>query len=157
MPRTNLSQNHVNTQQVAAAAFFLHYLLILLLFSLHHSLHNYYFVMHEKIVILLKKKIHMIIFINSRGCDIFLWCPALFQVRIWTPPPLPQKWPYLCPLCWTEWKINFPIFIFASYGWLYLQFTSSLPQFSSVSPTKKMLSKVSKFTRKMRNDMKRIF
>ena len=32
-----------------------------------------------------------------------------------TPPPPFQKWPYLherCPLCWTEWKINFPIFIF---------------------------------------------
>ena len=39
---------------------------------------------------------------------------TLSQVRIFRPPS-PQKWPYLykrCPLCWTEWKVNFPIFIF---------------------------------------------
>ena len=53
---------------------------------------------------------------------------------------------------------EFSDFYFSSYGWLYLQFTSVSPQFSSVSPTKKkMRSKVAKFTGKIRIALKRIF
>ena len=35
-----------------------------------------------------------------------------------TPPPFFQKWPYLherCPLCWNEWKINFPFCVIFSF------------------------------------------
>ena len=59
------------------------------------------------------------------------------QVRIWRPSS-PQKLPYLperCRLCWTEWNINFPIFIFqVMVDCIYNLLMS--PQFPWVSATK---------------------
>ena len=59
-------------------------------------------------------------------------------------PPPPQKWPYLherCSLCWTEWKINFPIFDFLSYGCLYLQFSANTLISKCVTDQNKFLHK----------------
>ena len=64
------------------------------------------------------------------------------------PPPPPQFCSHFydtCAQCWIEWKINFPIFYFFSYGWLYLQFTDNAPEFSSVLPTKQIIQKRSDF------------
>ena len=53
----------------------------------------------------------------------------------------PQKWPYLherCPLNWTEWKINIPIFAIFIF-WVTVDFVYNFPvspSFVSMSPTK---------------------
>ena len=75
-----------------------------------------------------------------------------------TPSPTFQKRSDLherYPLCWNEWKINYPIFIF----WVTADCIFNLrvtPGFSSASPTKKNRSKVVKLTENMWYELKRM-
>ena len=72
--------------------------------------------------------------------------------------PFPQKWPYLherCKMCWNEWKIHFPIFIF----WVMIDCIYNLQvthlTFQVCHRTiNKFISKVAKFIWKMRNVLK---
>ena len=64
--------------------------------------------------------------------NIFFSQFGLFPIKDMQIHPLLQKWPYLnekCSLCWSVWKINFPIFIFwVMFDCIYnLQVTPNFP------------------------------
>ena len=59
---------------------------------------------------------------------------ALSELSIWIPPP--QKWtnfPERCAMCWSEWKINFPIFI----SQVIVDFVDNFPVFLPTTNVKK--------------------